>query len=372
MDLRSPINIVAKREIYPDLIDDLWFTQDPVFARLRENIAPFSGGTFTAAPFRFRPMSATHYAPGATHTANKVQTIADSQFDMKFAQCSIPEFQEELEVYNRGENSNFSLLDEDLENGLASLTDLLSFDIWGDSLSDPTLPNGLAEMIADGVLPQWNSTVATTYGGVTRGGDVGSVLNGNIIWGGTQTGLLGDMNWPLMNYAYTRATHGAEEPDLIVTNKFGHSCAWAKLEPQFQYTESVTDPYWGGTGFKFRKAYVMVSEHCPSLVDGLSDADNYGLGNYLTGTINPNPVAVTKNFFPVVGNAATLSVGETYWGLNSRRLIFRVSDSPVYGFGFSGFMGTPDSEKVVGRIKVAYNYEGNGCKFHFTILGIGG
>lgn len=371
MELRSPINIVAKREIYPDLIDDLWFTNSALFARLREQVAPFRGGTYTSAPFRFRPMSATHYNPGATHTANKVQTIADSVFGMKFAQTSIPEFLEELEVYNRGENSDFSLLDEDLENGLMTLTDLLSFDIWQDSFSDPTLPNGLAEIIGDGVLPQWNGTVATSYGGLTRNGDVGAVINGNIVWGGNQTGGLADINFPLLGYAYTLATHGAEEPDLLVANKYGHNLMWNKLEPQFRYT-GETDPYWGGTGFKFRKAYVMVDDHCPSLRDGKSDADNYGLGNYLTGTIDPNPVSATKNFFPVVGNAATLSVGETIWGLNTKRLIFRISDSPVYGFGFSGFMGTPDSEKVVGRIKVAYNYEGNGSKFHFVIFGIGG
>lgn len=370
MDLRSPINIVAKREIYPDLIDDLWFTQSALFARLRERVAPFSGGTYTSAPFRFRPMSANHYAPGGTHTATKVQTIADSVFDMKFAQVSIPEFLEELEVYNKGENSWFSILDEDLENGLASLTDLLSFNVWGDSTVDPLLPNGLAEIIGDGVLPQWNSTVATAYGGQARNGDVGAVLNGNIIWGGNQAGGVGDINFKLMQYAYSRAKWGSEEPDLIVANKFGHTLMWDKLEPQFRYTDSVTDPYWGGTGFRFRNAYVMEDEHAPSLVDGKSDADNYGLGNYLTSSFT-NPVTTTKNFFPTFTNANTLTVGEVIWLLNTNRMIFRVSDSPVYGFGFSGFMGTPDSEKVVGRIKVAYNWEGNGCKFHSTIFGIG-
>lgn len=372
MDLRSPINIVAKKETWPNLIDDLWFTQSAVFARLRENVQPFRGGVFTSSVLRFRPMPANHYQPGATHTATKVQTLADSVFDMKFAQTSIPEFQEELEVYNKGENSVFSLLDEDLENGLTSLTDHLSFMMWADSITDSTLPNGWAEICGDGVLPQWNSTVATQYGGLTRGGDVGDVLSGNIIWGGTATGGLSDVNFPLMQYAYNKASHGAEEPNLIVANRAGHAFMWNKLEPEFRYTDSVTDPYWGGSGFMFRKAYVMVDEHCPSLIDGKSDAQNYGLGNYLTGTINPNPVAVTKNFFPVVGNAATLSVGEVIILMNTNRLVFRVSDSPMYGFGFSGFMGTPDSERVVGRIKVAYNYEGNGCKYQSTILGIGG
>lgn len=371
MDIRSPINVVARKEIWPNLITDLWFTQSAVFARLRENIQPFRGGVFTSSVFRFRPLPANHYSPGGTHTATKVQTVADCVFDLKFAQTSIPEFQEELEVYNKGENSNFSLLDEDLENGLTSVTDHLSFVMFGNSLTDPTLPNGLSEIISDGVLPQWDGSVATKYGGLTRNGDVGSVLNGNIIWGGTSGGSLGDVNFPLFQYAYNKASHGAEEPNLIVANRAGHAFAWNKLEPEYRYTESTTDPYWGGSGFMFRKAYVMVDEHCPSIIDGLSDANNYGLGNYQTGTIT-NPVTTTKNFFPTSSTAATLPVGEVFFFLNTNRIVFRVSDSPMYGFGFSGFMGTPDSEKVVGRIKVAYNYEGVGCKFHSTLYGIGG
>jgi hypothetical protein len=371
MDLRSPVNIVTRREIYPDLIDDFWFTESALFARMRDKIVPFSGGTFTSSVFRFRPLIATHYKMGATHNITKVQTLADSAFDMKFAQSSIPEFKEELEVYAKGENAVFSLLDEDLENGLASVTDAISFALWGEGQTDDSMPNGLAEMIGDGVLPNWNGYVATSYGGVTRNGDVGAAINGNIVWGGTATGKVGDINFPLMNYTYQLCSKGAEEPDLIIANRLGHTYMWNKMEPQYRYVESVQDPYWGGSGFRFRNAYVMVDEHAPSSA-GLSDANNYGLGNYLTGTINPNPVTTTKNFFPVVGNAATLDVGEVIFFLNTNRMVMRISDSAEYGFGFSGFMGTPDSEKVVGRIKVAYNFEGLGSRYQGVLFGIGG
>ncbi len=371
MDIRSPINIVARREIYPRLIDDFWFTESAWFARLRDRIVPFRGGTFTSSVFRFRPMPASFYKMGAVHNITKVQTIADSAFGMKFAQTSIPEFKEELEVYAKGENAVFSLLDEDLENGLQSLTDLISFAAWGEGVTDDSAPNGLAEMIGDGVLPNWNGYVSTSYGCVTRNGDVGSVLNGNIFWGGTQTGKLGDINFPLLNEAYTAACKGSEEPDLIIGSRKAHTYMWNKIEPQYRYVESVRDPYWGGSGFKFRNAMVMVDEHAPS-ASGLSDADNYGLGNYKTGTINPNPVTVTKNNFPIVGDAATLEVGEVIFILNTDKMIFRVSDSAEYGFGFSGFMGTPDSEKVVGRIKAAFNFEGLGSRYQSVIYGIGG
>lgn len=371
MDLRSPVNIVTRREIYPDLIDDFWFTESAWFARLRERIVPFRGGTFTSSVFRFRPLIANHYKMGATHNITKVQTLAESAFGMRLAQASIPEFKEELEIYNKGELAVFSLLDEDLENGLQTITDLISFAAWGEGQTDDTFPNGLAEMIGDGVLPNWNGFIAEEYGGVTRNGDVGSVLNGNIVWGGTQTGKLGDINFPLMNFAYTLACKGSEEPDLIIANRLGHSYMWNKMEPQYRYTESVTDPYWGGSGFRFRNAYVMVDEHAPSSM-GLTDEENFGLGGYKTGIINPNPVTVTKNFFPVVGEAPTLEVGEVFFILNTSRMVFRISDSAEYGFGFSGFMGTPDSEKVVGRIKAAYNFEGLGSRYQTVLYGIGG
>lgn len=371
MDLRSPVNIVTRREIYPDLIDDFWFTESAWFARLRENIVPFRGGQFTSSVFRFRPMTASHYKMGAVHNITKVQTLAESAFGMKLAQSSIPEFKEELEIFNKGDLAVFSLLDEDLENGLQTITDLISFAAWGEGTTDDTLPDGLAAMIGDGVLPSWNGFVGTEYGGVTRNGDVGSVINGNIVWFGTDTGKLGEVNFPKLNYLYDLCCKGSKEPDLIIANRLGRTFMWNKMEPQYRYTESVRDPYWGGSGFRFRNAYVMVDEHAPSS-QGLSDADNFGLGNYKTGIINPNPVVATKNFFPVVGNAPTLEVGEVIFVLTTGEMVMRVSDSAEYGFGFSGFMGTPDSEKVVGRIKAAYNFEGLGARYQGIGYGIGG
>lgn len=371
MDLRSPVNIVARHEIYPDLIDDFWFTESALFSRLRENIAPFTGGTFTRSVFRFRPMTASWYKMGQTFNIQKVQTLGDSNFDMKQCQTSIPEFKEELMIYAKGEQAVFSLLDEDLENGLQTLTDLVSFQIWGQGQTDDSKMNGLSEFIGDGVLPQWDSTVATTYGGSTRNGTYGSVLNGNIFWAGTQTGATGPITWPLLEQAYRAACRGSKEPNLIVCNKAAFSYMLAKIEPQYQVENNVQDPYWGGSGLKFHNAYVMVDEHCPSLVYGLSDDDNFGLGNYLTGTINPNPVLTAKNNFPTFTNANTLAVGEVIFILNTDEMVMRITDEPEFAFGFSGFLGAQDSNKVVGRIQAALNFEGMGSRYQSTIFGIG-
>jgi hypothetical protein len=49
--------------------------KDPLFARMRDNIVPFTGGTFIKSVFRFRPMVGSFYKMGATHDITKVQTL---------------------------------------------------------------------------------------------------------------------------------------------------------------------------------------------------------------------------------------------------------------------------------------------------------
>lgn len=360
MQLTSPVNLVTRRAIYPDLIYDFWFTESPILARLRENLDYFMGGSYIQQIFRFRPLVGNFYSMGATHTTTKVQTLADFNHDMKFLQVSIPEFREELEVYNTGEEAVFSLLDEDLSNGLSTAGDIFSFALWGEGVSDPNKPNGFAEIIGDGVIPSWNGYVSTSYGGQTRNGTVGGTLNANIFWGGQANGLPGPINFPLLNKAYTAATKGAEEPDLIVGNKAIISYVLDHMEPQFRFgmMQSAVDPYWGASGWKFRNAYVMTDEHAPSLEFGLSNAQNYGLGNYLTSAFN-NPLTGTpRNGFPNNTSAPTLTPAEVLFILNTKYMALKMSNSPTYQFGFTGFMGSPDTERVVGRILAALNIIG--------------
>lgn len=361
MQLTSPVNLVTRRAIYPDLIYDFWFTESPITARLRENLDYFMGGSYIQSIFRFRPMVGNFYPMGATHTTTKVQTLADFNHDMKFMQVSIPEFAEELEVYNTGEEAVFSLLDEDLSNGLSTAGDIFSFALWGEGQSDPNRPNGFAEVIGDGLIPSWNGYVANAYGGQTRNGTIGGTLNGNIFWGGQANGSPGPINFPLINKAYSAATKGADEPDLIVGNKAIISYVIDHMEPQFRYgfnIESARDPYWGASGWRFRNAYIMTDEHAPSLEFGLSNADNYGLGNYLTAAF-PNPlIGQTRNGFPTTATAANLTPAEVMFILNSRYMALKMSNSARYQFGFTGFMGSQDSERVVGRILASLNLVG--------------
>lgn len=369
MNINSPVNIVARHEIFPDLIDDFWYTESAWMARIKERIFPFKGGTFSKSVFRFRPFTASHYNIGATFNINKVQTLGESVFDMKFAEVPIPEFKEELQVYAKGEEAVFSLIDEDLENGLSSLSDNMAVAAWGDGQTDPSLPNGFAEMIGHPTLPSWNGLVATQYGQTDRTGTYGSTINGNIYWVGNPDGTKGPIDFVKLDRAYKGAKHGRFEPDLIIVSKSGHSMLYNKLEPAFRYTQDVRDPYWGGSGFKFHNAYVMEDEKAPSFLDGLTDEQNYGNGNYKTAAFT-NPVTVALNGFPVVGDAATLDPGEVIFIVNTEFQVMRMSDDPEFAMGFSGFQKAFDSNKVVGFINVAYNYEGQ-SRYHTQVLGMG-
>lgn len=370
MDLRSPVNIVTRYDIYPNLMEDFWFTNSAWFSRMRDRIVPFTGGAFTKSIFRFRPMIGGFYAMGATHDITKVKTIGEANFGMKFLQVSVPEHKEELQVFAKGENAVFSLLDEDLSNGLQTAEDIAAFAAWGEGQTDETNINGLAEMIGDGLLPSWNGYVATSYGGELRS-NYGSALNGNIFWAGQPDGSTGEVNFPLINRAYYAARKGNIEPNLMVGNKSVISFIENKLEPQYRYSNEIRDPYWGGMGFKYKNCYVMVDEHAPSALDGLTDDENYNMGNYKTAAF-VNPLAgATKNGFPTTATAANLTPGEVLFILNTDYMYLRLSDDPEYAFGFSGFMGVPDSEKVVGRIKAALNFEGIGSRYQSLIYGIG-
>lgn len=372
MDVRSPVNIVAKYEVFPNLIYDYWFTETALLSRIREKMAMYQGGAFSKMIFRYRPLIVSSYKMGATHDITKVKTLGDANFDLRFMQCSIPEFKEELQVYAKGPEAMFSLLDEDLENGLASITQYLAIALWGEGVTDDSIINGFAEAIGNGVLPNWNGYVATAYGGADRvNGGYGNTLNGNVWWGGNTDGSVAGVNFRKLNDLYTSCMKGTIEPDLLVMNRYLHSMAMEQLEPNYRYSSSERDPYWGGTGFKFRNAIVVIDEYAPSLRNGMTDDQNFGLGNYLTSSFT-NPLTGTPaNNFPNSTQAANLTVGEVVFCFNTDYWFFRISDDPEYAFGFSGFMGVPDSEKVVGRIKVACNIEGVGNKYQGVMYGLG-
>lgn len=370
MDVRSPVSIVTREELYPKVLQDLWFTDNPFFSRVREKVVPFTGGKYSTSKFRYRPMPAQFYQPGATLTLVKVDTLGELNFGLKSAITHINEYKQDLQVYNKGPLAMFSLLDEHLENALSSIEQMIAIQMWTNSGSDPTAISGLSEGIGNGLVPSWDGYIAPTYGGATRNGNYGNILNGNIHWWGNSDGTLGEVTRPKFNYLYSKCKKGKFEVDLILSSKLGYTLIENKLESQYRYTSEEVDPYWGGRGVRFKNALILEDEYMPS-ADGLTNDQNYNLGGYQTSSF-ANPLSTATGTFPNSSNAPTLYVGEVYFFLNSNFWWLRLSDDPEFAFGFSGFMRTPDNpSKITGEIKAELNFQTDGSKYQGMGYGVG-
>ena len=177
----------------------------------------------------------------------------------------------------------------------------------------------MAEAINDGSTNSWTGASYSTYGTLTRGGDIGTTLNGKI------KSLAGSISYAELEERYSELVIGTEEPDLMVTTNLGMSYIKEKFEAQERFTEK--DPTIGFTGLRFNNALILPSQYAPGTA-GVNDAD---LGNYLDAS------------------------GESLWFLNSKWWRFWMTDDPEFAFGFSGFKPAQDNNLLAGQ----YFFSGN-------------
>ena len=83
----------------------------------------------------------------------------------------------------------------------------------------------------------------------------------------------------------------------------------------------------------------------------------------------PAGAAAASNL-PIAGT--TVTVGEVFCWFNTEKWLFRVSDDPEYGFGFSGFVPAQNNSRVVGQVKAGVNLECLGPRYNKQYYGIGG
>jgi hypothetical protein len=357
------LNAVTLKEIYPRTIEDEFFLAAPFLAYLRDHcLVPFTGGAFMQAMFRYQPLIGGFYAPGAEFNLTKRQTISAMQFDTRYSYVSIPEYREEIEVENKGELAVASLLDADMQNGVDTINEIYAMAInqSGQNVGgvDRTLaPNGLTEILNDGLNPSYDGRVYATYGGVTRNGTVGTSLNSTPQWCGDAAGNPGLPQYTTFEVAYQDACRGKKEPNLGVGNKLIIAGIKAQLQVQQRFAQE-RDPVWGVMGFRFNNAMMLKDDYFPSARYGL--AGRAGGQSFLTGTFNVPATATAASGLvgtgaPGIGTLCT--VGEVFCFLNTFDFLFRVADSDAYGFGFSGFVPAQGNTRVVGQIKAMCNIE---------------
>lgn len=364
------INLTTLPEINDVCIEDLFFLGSVLQAHMRVKcLVPFKGGAFSRNTFMFRPLYGGAYAKGVGgFNLTKPTTLGGTVFDPRFYVVMIVEYLEDIMVLNDGDLAVFDLVAVDMANAYQTMSAIMALDIQqnGQIGSRTININGWVEALNDGFVPSWDGNVYSTYGTAPRNGVVNRALNGNVYWGGNPDGSVGSIQYPQFNAMYNLARRGQDEPDLWVSNKPLVSAVENRMQPQQrldQGTQSIRDPYFGATGFKFKNAIVMADDYFPSALGyPYSDASNSGLGNNLTGVVAFNaPGGSSANspasFVPLGNGPVNISIGEVGCFFNTSRIKFRVHNSKEFGFEPTDFIRDPASTRIASQLKAAVNME---------------
>ena len=370
------VNATTLKEIYPRVIADNFFLDTPFTAYLRaHSMVPFGGGAFMQNTFLYKPLIGGAYAKGANFDITKRQTIGSALFDPKYYQVSIPEFKEDLQVLNKGPQAVFSLIDTDLQNGINTITTINAIamhrhgqatgaNIVGDR---PVEINGWAEALNDGVTNSWEGSIFANYGTQARNGAISSALNSTPRWVGDQSGNAAPITYAVLEETYQSASRGREEPNLGVCNKACYAFIKERIQPQQRFAQE-RDPYYGVQGMRMNSAIILKDDYFPSDTTefGTNDPD---LGDFSTGSFTSGSAPNSKSKMP---SSTSLEVGEVFVWFNTRKWLFRISDDPEFGYGFSGFIPAQDNTRVVGRINAAVNLECISPWANIQLFGING
>lgn len=361
----NELSSVTKFEIYPRTIEDNFFLGAPLLAYIRDHcLVPFSGGTFMQSPIRYQSLIGGFYAPGANFNITKRQTITALQFEPKYCYVSIPEYKEEIQVENKGENAVADLLEADMQNGVDTINGITAVALAQSGQGARILaPNGWAEIINNGVDPSWDGTIYTTYGGLTRNGAIGPAMNSVPQWCGDNAGNEGTITYSILEEGYQDASIGQKEPNLGVGNKAVIAYIKEKLVVQQRFQQE-RDPVWGVMGFRFNNAMVLKDDYFPSARYGQNDPV---LGNFLTSTFTSPASPSTQSGLPA---NTSCTVGEVFVFFNTFDLLFRVTDNEEFGYGLSGFVPAQDNTRVVAQIKAMVNMQAVSARTHKQFYGI--
>lgn len=345
----DPINTATTKNIMPGLADN-FFKNDPLLEFMKSRHHTYPGGPVIQENFLYKPMIGRAYAKGVGgFDISKRQTFAGLLFGPKYYEVSIPEYLEEVEIEVNGPTAVLSMVKTDMGNAALTMSAILAIDLYqgGQNLGgiDRTLHiNGLAEALSDGSTASWDMITYTAYGQQTRA-DVGGALK-------TPTGLVGAniggaVTFRALEHTYQSVVIGKEHPVIGVTTNRCMGYISESFQPH-QVVDAI-EPTIGYTGIKFKQATIVESQYCPG-ADGTNDPD---IGNYNNST-------------------------ETFWWLNpgpegeDAYIKLRISVSPLFQFGFTGFKPAQDNTVVVGQVLAALNVTCRSPRLQRALYGITG
>ena len=263
------------------------------------------------------------------------------QFNMKFFEVNVTLSQEDVEVLNKGPLAVFNLIDSRMTTAYQTMGVQMAIAQYLNGINAGYVPNfnGLPEALNDNSTASWDGNTYATYGGITRGGQVGTALNS------TPTNVAGAILYNTLETTYGNAEFGNIQPNLGITTVLGYSYVKEKFQTQQRFNDTQ-DPAIGFNGLKFNSATLIKSRYCPG--SAISTAGT---------TSNLTAVAYLKEMSggAIVAYPAITANTETFWWLNARKPYFNfyISDSPKFGFGFTGFKPAQGNTKVAGQVLAA-------------------
>jgi len=351
-DNLDAINVTTRRYIRknPALVDNI-FNQDPLNYYLRQNLREdFGGGSTINEDFLYNTLIGGSYAKGKSFNVAQRQTEQQLRFDLKFTQVSVPLFQEDIQVLNKGELAAVKLLKARVDQGYMGLGAFVSIGTYlnGILAGYTTNINGLAEALNDGVAKSWDNQTYTTYGTLTRATYSPSLTSVPVDLAG------GSLEYDTIDQGYMDAFYGSGdyEPNILVTTPKGFSYVKTKFQTQQRFQDARLEVGVGFRGLNFNGAVMVASRYCP--------------GSYLTGPAGAgtaDPAAVTYLSETSLGTVTAYPVGnlstnrETLFILNARKpfLNYYVSTDPVFGGGFRDFIPSANNTILVGQVLLAHN-----------------
>ena len=320
----------------PKLID-MVFQNDPTLAYLKLNVREdFDGGRFIGENFYYNGLIGGSYLQGKEFDITEPQVEQQLQFNVKFFQVNVTLSKEDIQVINKGPNAAFKLIESRMTNAYMTIGAHMAIGLFLNGINANYTPNwnGLPEALNDNSTASYDGNTYSTYGTITRGGAVGSVLNS------IPVNVGGTIEYNTLEETFSAASYGAIEPNLGVTTVLGYSYIKEKFQTQQRFNE-IQDPKIGFNGLKFNTATLMKSRYCP--------------GTYISGT--GDPVATT--YIKQMSNGALVAyptvTAETLWWLNARKPYANmyISNDAEFGLGFTGFKPGQGNTKVAGQVLFA-------------------
>jgi len=372
------ISATTLADLRDDVLYDCFFVDTAWQRKMRVSgsLDEFLGGSVMQTPFQFNRVNGGAIAPGSDIAVEQVQILAATAFVPKeyVEQVPLNLFQTNV-IQGSGPAVKVKLVDAYMTNAVQSLNTDIAIDFYrhGQNISGSNrsiFMNGISEALNDGINPSWDGNVFTTYGGQSRNGVVGNVLNAVPIWCGTQTGATGQITYKVLVEAYLNCV---QRPDIGLCNKALYAYLLERQEPKQRFQEE-TDVSIGFSGLKLLDAMIFEDKLAPStkygqlLPSNLSQTTSIKPSTFTSPVLTAAQVAVSN--FPTA--ATTINPGEPFFWLRVKGWKMRPSADPEYNFNFTPpIRSQTNADLIVMFLKAALNAYTTSPRDNSQILGAG-